>query len=224
MTWCNVLLVKRCIELAALFSSGNFERLRHVGSQSSSHNFTHCDDSLYPQYSTEHEYFCLDLSYRSFNLNIICCLETIIACKPKFQCWNLHLKTTMHFNNTVTCKKVKTKLYVSRTSVENQIVIWAHGIKDAKEHVIYICMYSNSIEALPGGVCLHILNHTRDWWMGVLKSWVMVGSVSGENSYTSLKHGMPLCCDVKWHYPKDMWCDFVKVWTMNCVGGGMYMS
>lgn len=65
--------------------------------------------------------------------------------------------------------------------------------------------------------CLHILNHTHDWWMGAFKSWVMLGSVSGEKSYTSLKCGMLLCRDVQWHYPKDMWCDFVKVWTMNCV-------
>lgn len=70
--------------------------------------------------------------------------------------------------------------------------------------------------------CLHILNHTRDWWMGALKSWVMLGSVSGEKSYTSLKCGMLLCRDVKWHYPKDVCYDFVKSVNNELHGGGMY--
>lgn len=157
---------------------------------------------------------------------------SLLACRhlehpiPYFSQYGMkcaELTFEMCFNNTVTRKQFQTQPYLKN-------ICWK--IKPRFEHVvsktpqlfIYACiLYSKSIDAPLGGGCSHILNHTCDWWMAVLKPFesCLVQRLE-RKSYTSLKRGMPLCCDVKWHYPKDMWCDFVKVWTMNCVGGGMY--
>lgn len=127
--------------------------------------------------------------------------------------WNFHWKTAMYFNKTVTCQQ--------DAAGDLNMFQWYQSTCYLYRDVFCVkSLYMLSFL----GTFLHILNHTHDWWMGVLKPWVMVGSASAERSYASLKCKVPLCCEVKWHYPKDMWCDFVKVWTMNCVGGGMYKS
>lgn len=98
-------------------------------------------------------------------------------------------------------------------------------VSNIAKHMWFIYVHILSLQKLMfGRGCLHILDPTDDWWMDILKSWVVVGSASGKNGYTSLKWGMPFCCDVKWHYPKDVWHDFVKVRTMICMGGGISKS
>lgn len=93
---------------------------------------------------------------------------------------------------------------------------------------IHVCiLYMQPVNAqFDGNFCINPIAPVTDghFFFSFFRLWVTVGSVSVAEHCASLKYKVSLCCKWKWHYPKDASCDFVNVWTMNRVGGGMYKS